>query len=112
MSVQVFDRSPLCTLALARYLDLPVTPLLAAEVTRVTRDRVYEPVVFLIRPLGFIAPTAARRISYPDALEFQAVHEAVYREHGYRLVDIEPGPVEQRVTTVEHHLALTGEDTR
>ncbi len=112
VSVQVFDRSPLCTLALARYLDLPVTPLLAAEVTRVTRDRVYERVVFLIRPLGFIEPTAARRISYPDALEFQAVHEAVYREHGFQLVDVEPGPVEQRVTAVEDHLAPTDEDTR
>lgn len=104
VSVQVFDRSPLCTLALARYLDLPLTPVLAAEVTRVTRDRVYEPVVFLIRPLGLLEPTPARRISYPDALTFQAVHEAVYREHGFRLVDVDPGPVDQRVTAVEHHL--------
>ncbi len=104
VSVQVFDRSPLCTLALAYHLHLPVTPLLAGEVTRVVRNRVYEPVVFLIRPLGFIAPTPARRISYPDALDFQTVHEAVYREHGYRLVDVDPGPVDQRVSTVERHL--------
>lgn len=78
VAAQVFDRSPLCTLALARYLDLPVTPLLAAEVTLVVRDRVYEPTVFLVGPLGFIEPTAARRISYPDALRFASVHEAVY----------------------------------
>lgn len=102
--VQIFDRSPLCTLALAYYLHLPVTPLLAGEVTRVVRDRVYEPVVFLIRPLGFIAPTPVRRISYPDALDFEAVHETVYREHGYRLVHIDPAPVDQRVTTVEQQL--------
>lgn len=105
LSVQVFDRSPLCTLALARYLDLPVTPLLSAEVARMTRDRVYMPKVFLIRPLGFIEATAARRISYPDALAFQAVHEAVYREHAFQLVDVAPGPVEQRVTVVEHHVS-------
>ncbi len=102
--VQIFDRFPLCTLALAYYLHLPVTPAVAAEVTRVVRDRVYEPAVFLVRPLGFIAPTSARRISYPDALDFQAVHEAVYREHGYRLVDVDPGPVDQRVTTVDQQL--------
>ncbi len=94
LSVQVFDRSPLCTLALAYQLDLPVTPLLAAEVTRMIRDRVYEPTVFLVRPLGFIEATAVRRISYPEALEFQGVHETVYREHGFRLVDVDPGPVE------------------
>ncbi len=104
-SVQVFDRSPLCTLALARYLHLSVTPVLAGEVTRVVRDRVYEPTAFLIRPLGFIEATAARRISYPDSLDFQAVHEEVYREHGYRLVAVDPGPVDQRVTAVERHLA-------
>jgi len=105
VAVQIFDRSPLCTLALARYLDLPVTPLLAAEITRIIRDRVYEPTVFLIRPLGFIEPTAARRISYLDALQFEAVHEAVYREHGFALVDVAPGPVDQRVAAVEQHLA-------
>ena len=33
--VQIFDRSPICTLALARYSDRPVTPLLASEVERV-----------------------------------------------------------------------------
>lgn len=33
--VQVFDRSPLCTLALALYLGEPVSPRLAREVTRV-----------------------------------------------------------------------------
>jgi len=105
VAVQVFDRSPLCTLALARYLDLPVTPLLAAEVTRMVRDQVYETTVFLICPLGFIEPTAARRISYADALQFEAVHEAVYREHGYQLIDIAAAPIDQRVAAVEQHLA-------
>lgn len=104
VSVQIFDRSPLCTLALARYLHLPLTPVLAGEVTRVVRDRVYEPTVFLIRPLGFIDATAVRRISYPDALDFQAAHEAVYREHGFHLVDVDPAPVDQRVTAVEQQL--------
>jgi predicted ATPase len=70
--VQVYDRSPVCILALARYLRHPVTPLLADEVGRITREHVYERAAFLVRPIGFVEPTAARRISYQDSLEFEA----------------------------------------
>ncbi|MGH3772933.1 MAG: AAA family ATPase [Pseudonocardiaceae bacterium] len=86
VGVQFYDRSPLCTLALARFLRRPVTPLLAQEVARVTDEQVYEHSVFFIRPLGFIALTQARRISYQDSLQFEAVHEAVYREHPWAQV--------------------------
>ncbi len=97
IGVQFFDRSPLCTLALARYLSRPVTPLLAAEVARVTSEQVYQQEVFLVRPLGFVERTAARRISYADSLAFEAVHEEVYREHGYTVRDVPAGPVADRV---------------
>jgi len=99
--VQFHERSALCTLALARYLRRPVTPLLAAEVARVLRERVYEPSVLLVRPLGFIEPTAARRISYAGSLTFEQVHEAVYREHGFELLDIPPGQVTDRADAAE-----------
>lgn len=99
--VQIYDRSPLCTLALARYLGHPVTPALAAEVDRVTREGVYDRRVLLVHPVGFVTPTAARRITYEDALVFARVHEQVYRAHGYELVDVPPGTVEERVTAVE-----------
>ena len=75
--MQFFDRSPLCTLALARYLGRPVTRPLAEEVVRVAAERVFEPTVFLVRPL-------------------EAVHEAVYQEHCYALVDVHGGPVAER----------------
>jgi predicted ATPase len=105
VGVQLYDRSPLCTLALARYLGRPVTPVLAAEVDRVLREQVYEPAVFLIRPLGFIEPTAARRISYADSFAFEQVHEAVYREHRFELVDVPASSLSDRVAIVEAHLA-------
>lgn len=98
--VQLFDRSPLCTLALARYLQRPLTAPLADEVARVIQDRVYEQEVLLVRPLGFVEPTPARRISYQDSLTFQAVHEDTYREHGFTLIDIPAGPVHERVVTL------------
>ncbi len=81
-AVQFYDRSPWCTLALARYLRLPVTSTLADEIARVTDEKIYQRTVFFGRPLGFIVPSAARRISYRDALEFEAVYEAVYQAHG------------------------------
>lgn len=98
---QVFDRSPLCTLALARYLGRPVTPSLAAEVSRVVTEQVYEPDVVLVRPLGSIQRTAARQISYADSLVFEQVHVAVYREHGFSLVNLPPGSLPDRAAAVE-----------
>ena len=95
-TTQIFDRSPLCTLALARYLNQPATPLLAEEVARVTGERVYQPTVFLVRPLGFIEPTAARRISYADTLAFDAVHQAVNRDRGVTIVDVPPAAATDR----------------
>lgn len=100
IAVQFFDRSPLCTLALARYLSRPVTPLLAAEVARVTSERTYQQEVFLVRPLGFVEATVARRISYADSLAFEAEHEEVYREHDYTLRAVPAGPVADRVEYV------------
>lgn len=65
----------------------------------------YESTVLFIRPLGFITPTAARRISYQDSLAFEAVHEAIYRNHGFQLVDVAPGTVAERVAAVEERIA-------
>lgn len=98
--LQIYDRSPLCTLALARYLGHPVTPLLAAEVSRVMDGRIYEKSVFLLLPLGFIEPTAARRISYADSIEFGRLHEQVYREHGFDTIEVAPGTVRGRADAV------------
>ncbi len=100
-TMQIYDRSPLCTLALAQYLDRPVTPALRTEVHRVLAERLYEPTVFLIRPLRFIRPTPVRRITFADSLTFQAVHEQVYRDHGFTFVDVPAGPPAGRADLVE-----------
>lgn len=103
--VQVYDRSPLCTLALARYLRRPVTPVLAQEITRIARDQVYERAVFLIRPIGFIEPTAARRISYADSLEFESLHRTVYRDRGFEIIDVPAGDVAERAAAIADFIA-------
>jgi predicted ATPase len=104
-AAQLHDRSVLCTQALALFLGRPVTRLLAREVARVTRERVFERAVFFLRPLGFIEATAARRISYPDALAFEKVHEAVYAEHGFEIIDVPPAGVAERAALIAGYVA-------
>ncbi|MGI8721595.1 MAG: hypothetical protein ACR2JG_05150 [Geodermatophilaceae bacterium] len=50
-------------------------------------------------------PTAARRIGYADSLAFERVHEVIYRENGFALVDVPAGSLDDRVVIVEAHLA-------
>lgn len=106
--VQVFDRSPVCTLALAAYLGQPPTAALAAEADRIAREGTYERRVLFVRLLGFITPTAARRISLEDSRRFERVHEEVYRGLGYELVEVPPAPLADRVARVAELIALDG----
>lgn len=103
--VQFFDRSPVCTHALAVYLNLPHTPALTSELERVAGEAVYEHEVFFVRDLGFCAPSAARRISFQESLEFERVHEESYRSFGYRLIDVPAGPLTHRAGAVRAAVA-------
>jgi predicted ATPase len=98
--VSFFDRSPVCTLALARFLGRGVPALLAAELTRLSQEAVYARRVFFVRSQGFVEPTSARRISYAEALEFERTHEQVYREFGFELVDVPAAPLADRAKLV------------
>jgi predicted ATPase len=100
-TVQIFDRSPICTLALAHYGQRPVTPILAGEVGRIVAERIYQPRVFFVQLLGFITPTAARRISLAQSVRFERIHRQAYRDHGFELVDVPPGTLEERVELVD-----------
>jgi predicted ATPase len=99
-----FDRSPVCTLALSRYLGYPPSALLTAEVDRLLRGGSYASPVFFVRSLGFVTRTAARRISLADSLRFEEVHERTYRELGFRLVEVPPGPLAERVSVVRREV--------
>ena len=104
--VVLFDRSPVCTLALARFLGHPIPSDLRHEDERLIADQIYEPDVFLVRSLGFIEPTAARHITYEDALAFEAVHQSTYEGLGFNLVEVLPDPVPSRAAAVHAAIAL------
>ena len=53
---------------------------------------------------GSTPDTAARRIALEDARRFEAVHERVYREHGFELVSVEPASVIDRAGLIRRCL--------
>jgi predicted ATPase len=77
-----------------------VSRALSAELERITSEAVYERQVFFVRNLGRPEPTAARRISFEEALEFEKIHEASYRTFGYELIDIPAADLAHRVAVV------------
>ena len=102
--VQFFDRSPLCTYALSRWLGFPISTVLAGEVERIQTAAIYEKQVFFIENLGFCEPTAARKISFEDSLRFEKVHEETYREFGYEFVRIAAQELSRRVDQVTSYV--------
>lgn len=100
-AVQVHDRSPVCTLALARYLGHPVTAELSEAIARITAGGLFDRRVFFVRPIGFCQPTPARQISYHDSLAFERIHETEYLRAGFELVDILAGTVQARAAMID-----------
>jgi predicted ATPase len=98
--IQFHDRSVVCTAALAVYLGHTRSPFLTSELERIRGEGVYERQVFFIRNLGYITSSAARRISFEESLQFEKVHEDTYRSFGFELMEIEPGPVVERVHSI------------
>lgn len=91
----------MCTAALAVYLGYPFSTFLASELDRVKKEAIYQERVFFIRNLGFVTPTAARRISFEEALRFEKIHEETYRDFGFELVSVEPGSLMERVSIIK-----------
>ncbi|HVN00126.1 MAG TPA: AAA family ATPase [Caulobacteraceae bacterium] len=102
--VVVFDRSPICTLALCEFLGRPAPPALTCELERIERERTYDRTVFFLELLGFITPTDARRITLEDSERFAAVHADVYRRLGYDCMSVPPGDIESRFEAIRRRI--------
>jgi predicted ATPase len=100
VTLQIYDRSPICTHALSIYLGRPVPEELSAEIDRITREWVYEQQVFFVHNIGYCEPTAARRNSFQESLAFERIHEQSYRQFGYELVDVPAGAVANRAAVI------------
>jgi predicted ATPase len=106
--VQFYDRSPICTFALANWLRLPVSDGLRSEIERIRRERVYRPEAFFVRSLGFVTPTEARRISLADSIRFGELHEEAYLAHDFKLIYLDSASAVQRVESIKRRIADLG----
>lgn len=99
--MQFHDRSVVCSVALATYLGHPISEMVKLEYERIQKESVFEKRVFFIENLGFIAPTAARTITFQEALQFERTHEETYRRFGFELIRIPPGTVAERFSAIK-----------
>ncbi|MFF0772268.1 AAA family ATPase [Nonomuraea wenchangensis] len=99
--VQIYDRSPVCTYALATYLGHPISPALSHELERIQAQQIYAKKVFFVQSLGFVTPTDARSITFEESLRFEQIHQETYISLGYECVPIAPGMLRDRVATVK-----------
>ncbi|HEU0185820.1 MAG TPA: AAA family ATPase [Blastocatellia bacterium] len=104
--VQFHDRSVVCTAALADYLGFPTPQNLLQELRRVRAEDVFQSKVLFLKNLGFITPTEARRITYEETVRFEQIHERTYRDLGFEIILIDPGPVSERVKQIKRMLSL------
>lgn len=99
-----YDRSPICTYALAMYLNFQPSTNLMQEIERIRKHSIYDQKVFFIDNLGFIENTDARQISYEESLEFEKVHLAAYEKFGFNCVRIPAGSIDERVKLILEHV--------
>jgi len=104
-NLQFYDRSPICTYALASYLGFSPSVKVINEIARIKKQNIYESSVFFIQNLGFVEKTNARTISFEEALIFEQIHKEVYNSFGYECIDILPGTIQQRVKLIFEHIS-------
>lgn len=105
-SVQFHDRSVVCTAALADYLEVRRPQSLVKELERITTENVFERSALFMENLGFITTSEARRITYDEAMRFEDIHRRVYRDFGFKIIEIKPGSVADRVREIKQALSL------
>jgi predicted ATPase len=105
--LQWYDRSPMCTLALSRYLRYPASPSLLEEIEGIEREGIYQRRVFFIEHLGFCLPTEARKITFEESLVFEKIHEETYTSLGYDLIKIAPDALSERVHRIMEWTSYT-----
>jgi predicted ATPase len=73
---------------------------------------VFEREVFFVRNLGFCEPTAARKISFEEAVQFERLHEEVYRDLGHDLIDVPAGEISDRIDVIRDVIVRSTRQTR
>lgn len=102
--LQFYDRSPICTYALAVWLNFEPSKILLQEIEQIEKNQLYEKKVFFIENLGFCTPTEARKITFEDSLLFEKVHEDAYTKFGFECIKIPPALLLDRTEAILKHI--------
>mmetsp|Transcript_2149 Transcript_2149/g.7766 ORF Transcript_2149/g.7766 Transcript_2149/m.7766 type:complete len:188 (+) Transcript_2149:56-619(+) len=95
----VYDRTPICTLALCKFMGRAPSAALLEAVEETMRGRFEKTVLFVVS-LGYIETTDIRTLNHEQQLAFEELHRKLYVEHGFECIDIPPLPVKERVAFV------------
>lgn len=106
-NIVFFDRSPICTYALCKYLKFDPPQVLLNSIRNMHEQ--YEKEVLFIKNLGHIKNTDARQISFDEALEFEKMHLEAYDKFGFECLIIEPEPIDKRTQTLLDKIGLKHE---
>jgi predicted ATPase len=101
-----FDRSPICTYALAIYLGFKPSDSLLNELARTKEQQIYQKQVFFIKNLGFITNTQARKITFEESLKFEEIHKKIYMDFDYELIFINKAPIKRRIEKILSDIKL------
>jgi predicted ATPase len=104
--IQFYDRSPICTYALATHLKYEYSLALLEEIRRIEKNQIYQKRVLFIENLGFCIPTEARKISFEDSLAFEKIHKDTYEKLGFECVKIAAAPLFDRVSAILKSIEL------
>lgn len=96
-NLHFYDRSPICTYALALYLNFRPSEILMNEIERIQKNHIYEKHVFFLENLGFIINTDARKISFEESLKFEQIHKEAYAKFGYECIFVPMKSIKERV---------------
>ncbi len=92
-SLVFFDRSIICTYALAQYLGRDIPKKLLIAINKLPKDAT----VFHIESLDIIEQTSARTLSLSEAKAFGKLHLEVYKHFGYQPIQIPKDTIEARI---------------
>lgn len=99
-NIQFYDRSPICTYALSRFLNSPPSPTLCQEIKRIIKNNIYENNVFFIDNLGFIETTDVRKINFKDSLTFEKLHLETYKQFGFNCIHVPINSIQDRAKNI------------
>ena len=98
--VQFFDRSPVDTYALCKYLEFQPSAALMEELDRIQAEKIYSNAVFFMENLGFCQPSEVRRITFEESLRFERIHEEAFHRWGYEIVKIPAVSISERAKAI------------